>query len=567
MIKFKVVNDPQHNKILTSGKWKDSINSNNGRIVNKEGRFVNHTHLSDPCYRLAAKERKLVCIERIGRAIGGVLLPLVSLGFCLASKKVRQLVHQLFTATKKTVQVGIRVLNPQKITLPSAQVNSPMPSTHKEERDIYVLPKPPVGIIKNGYGEYLVYRSSPDGGKIAISDVEYESIFEVIEAARLENPNDRHSHLEGKIQEKLGKDVNIAFIPRTLYEQIFLHASIQEESEKHRILNAKELMTARALLRPREEISGFKLTSEERKKIIERSMKQGFWQLCIYDDIDYEEGFKNRHEDDYRKAHLVKIASKLNVVALSKFKGNGKGFAFAELADVQREELHFFKSLKDPNSEIHAQAKKVSVMQGYTLADRFIKEDGRDLHPLGVRNARDEEILQKALQLECSAEAVNQLILYRGAEFDKDEVTRKKSSYSPDSPILANTLSYGTSLYGGALYDGGATAVRYMRDGWEDAQAMIVPLKEHLAGHTPFHAFLVHPLISLCSHGEVFHARTKLWNHAPDESVMGFRGVGETDFKEINACCKTNDSKEKIVKDFAEYKCKAYILASSGNSS
>ena len=450
----------------------------------------------------------------------------------------------------------------------------PVKKEEKKKGMVHPLPTPPDGVIKNGYGEYLVYRMSHEGKRIAVSEKEYIEIFDIIEKTRTQVPNNRHAYLEEKIQEKLGKEVQIAFIPRTLYEQIFLHECILEEMDKRNSLNAREV-GAHAVLEttieekeePKEnkgERYGLEMSSNDRKEYIKRGMQRAFWQLCIYKDQDYEQGFKKRHEDDYRQEHLVKVASKLNEVALAKF--NGKIFTFAEIVDVQNQEIDFFKSLKDPQSENYAKT-KIRFLTYPSLAQRFRDEQhpirSHELYPLGIEKetGRGTQIVQKAVQLECTAEAVNHLLLYRGAKFDQDEMMRKDdlANSLSDEKELANSLSFGTSLYGGALYDGGATAIHYMRK-ITDAQVFMIPLEKQLKNETPFHAYFVHPLVSLGSMGEIFHARTKIWKLPDNAEVLGFLGLAKYKFSQIKECCKTDQTKENLKTSFAEYKSKAYIL-------
>lgn len=535
-------------------------------------------------YQVISYHKAYSCGERARRGLLAVLAVVASLGFALLAPNIRK----LLVKSQKTVRAAVLSVPPKKSTLTVETETKPQPvpePTHEVKKEepqevkppkpaIRLVPKPPEGVIKNGYGEYLVYRKDQQGNKAAITEKEYESIFEVIETARKEVPADRHAYLEAKIQEKLGKEVRISFIPRNLYELIFLHECLQEDIEQGQCSNARELGITMGLQRPLKEeggkLYGAKIPSlQEGKEIIDRGIKQGFWQLCIFDDQDHEDGFKKINENDYRMAHLVKVAAKLNEVALGKLKGQAEGYTYSDIAQSQKNEVAFFRSLTEKNSENHAKA-NIRVFTIASLALRFRNEqhpiNGHDLYPLGIRNERDEEILNKATQLECSAESVNHLVLYRGAKFDSDELMRKKSNYSAQSPVLPNTLSYGTSLYGGALYDGGATAAFYMRKNHVDAQAFLVPLKEQLAGTTPFHAYIVNPLISLAAHGEVFHARSKLWKMPEEAKVLGFVGIAEYKYNAIKACVKTEKTQEEISKSFAEYKNKAYLLASVSKS-
>src|SRR5262249_36767687 len=154
---------------------------------------------------------------------------------------------------------------------------------------------------KNGYGEYLVYRSRPDGTKKAISEEEYQKIFDVIEKCRAlkgdQIPNDRHAYLKGKIQEVLGNDVQLAFVPRTLYSLIYLQQCIQEEIDLQSCANAKEMLLVWAL---GDANAAMGEVRQRKVKAIKDAKSEGFWQLCFYHDEDYLTGFPQKGELDYR---------------------------------------------------------------------------------------------------------------------------------------------------------------------------------------------------------------------------------------------------------------------------
>ncbi len=191
------------------------------------------------------------------------------------------------------------------------------------------------------------------------------------------------------------------------------------------------------------------------------------------------------------------------------------------------------------------------------ITDTF-KKDDRDYRAfqtghksLAVRTSRDEFIIKDAIQLECSNEAVNKLVLYRGSLFSNDSLMRKE---------CANSLSYGNSLFAGALYDVGATAYHYMRKLNLNAQAYFVPLESHERKDTPFHVNHVHPLKLLMSKGEIFHARTKIWKMEPEKQIWGFLGLNSISYDQIKELCKTPCNQEEMVKNFKEYRAKAYFL-------
>ncbi len=590
---FTIINNSY--SITLDTNWLDSNPfKSRGRIVDAQGRAVSLEY-DGPKYRIISKkERDFSFLERVGRGFLGTLAIVCSLGFAFFSKPIRA----LFIKHKKAIRFAeliditpkktLQLIKPEVVSTNSEErkpiiendhsliKEQTLEDLHKEtlfsidQQNLYCnseektskppIPMPPDDVIKNGYGEYLVYRINSEGEKEPITDIEYEKIFDIIENSRSLSPEDPYIDLKGKIQEELGAEIQIAFIPRTIYELIFLKECIQEDLNRQNCCNAQSTRITRVI---------WKEENLDRQEIIENAMKEGFWQQCLFEDTDYEARFSRRNAFDYRLAHLKKIATRLNQVALKQFNSkNAEGFTYKEIGIVQDNLITFFKKLHDPQSDLHKSAKALRCNDYVSIAEKFTQEDiltiGRytpsEATPMGIGTERHEQILKKAIQLESSAEAINSLVLYRGSNFLEDFLMREKKSYR-EQQILTNSLSYGTSLYAGVLYDGGATAFYYMRKSYLDAQAFIIPLKKQQAGKSPFHVYNVHPLIQMMSKGEIFHPRTKVWKIKEEQKVLGFLGLAESSYSKIKEQCKTNASQEKMEKWFLKYKSKAYLLA------
>lgn len=400
------------------------------------------------------------------------------------------------------------------------------------------FPEPPREVIINGYGEYLVYRASPEKQKEPISESEYGLIFELIEETRSLTIGDRCSHLKSKIQEKLGPDIDLGFIPRTLYELIYLRECIQQDLDQQKCSHFRATEAQRSL----------ELQIDIQENTRNREIQQRFWQLCLFTDQDYLSNFSPRNPFDFRMTHLRNIAARLNQVALERF----EGFSFKEITRVLNEMLHYFKEHHDP-------AKVVNIPRSVTghggIAREFAEETtrvwgGHDQFPQGIFTERHQTIVRNAIQLECSA--VNCMILYRGAKLLSDALTQCSTK--------VQSLSFGTGLFAGAIYDGGASPFHFMRQSNLDAQAFLIPQKKIQSNKIPFHIFNVHPLIQLMSVGEIFHGRTKVWKINPEERVSGFLG-GDMSYFRIEECCKTDKNQEEMEKKYQKYKSKALLLA------
>lgn len=425
-----------------------------------------------------------------------------------------------------------------------------LPSQSIGERSV---PEPPPGVIRNGYGEYLIYRMA-EGTKKPISQEEFEVVFDLIEECRTINSplDDRHQFLESKIQEKLGDGVHLAFVPRTLYELIYLQQCIQEDIANKNCCNAREQFAFFGHLPPG-------IAEEWEKKTRECC----FWQLCEFDDEDYGDTFAPQNLAYF--THLKKIAGRLNVVALDLFKNSFEkdGFTFEAFEKIYHTLIPFFTQLSEPSSAFCEKVKKVKKSNfTVSVAKHFSEETtkvwgGTDQHPLGIVNARHEQIVKKAIQLECSQEAGKSVLLYRGGKFESDVLVIEK-----EGKKVANCVCLGTGLFAGAIYDGGATPFHYMRQSQLDAQVWMLPRDKLQSGSLPFHAYHVHPLAQLLSAGEYFHGRTKLWSMEPEAIVLRFYGAAKVRYERIRQICKSQMSKEDIEAKFKECKDKAFILAS-----
>ncbi len=234
-------------------------------------------------------------------------------------------------------QTKTSIDNPSFSSFSSEIVQKP-PSLEMSGSQPRQLPEIVQGIIKNGYGEYLIYRITPEGEKKTITDKEYEEIFNLIEDTRsLEGgwPVDFHAYLRAKIQGQLGKEVEIAFIPRTLYEMIFLKECIEEEINRKQCCNVHETHIG---LIVRKEIS-----EEQKKQRIQKVLEEKFWQQSLFQDKDY---INPLLDSDYRNNHLIKVAAKLNQIALNLFKTHAackEGFTYEEICVVQNDTLAFLK--------------------------------------------------------------------------------------------------------------------------------------------------------------------------------------------------------------------------------
>ena len=153
-------------------------------------------------------------------------------------------------------------------------------------------------------------------------------------------------------------------------------------------------------------------------------------------------------------------------------------------------------------------------------------------------------IIRKAIQLECSRVACHSVLIYRGSNFHKDSIVSDNGS--------VYSLSYGTGLFAGCLFDGGATVLYYTRN--QDVYALAVPFEESGVFYVPRD----HCIAQMCGQGETFHARTKAWKDFPLDKVHGMWGTIGRDRQHL----KSEMNKDSMVEAFQAHKKAAVFLQS-----
>lgn len=167
------------------------------------------------------------------------------------------------------------------------------------------------------------------------------------------------------------------------------------------------------------------------------------------------------------------------------------------------------------------------------------------IKPMGIRNETDAQMIRNAIALDCSKIAQKAFFLYRGADFQKDSTSCWSDKDKPYS------LSYGTSLFAGCLYDGGATAFHYMRNG-KNAYAVPVPFDQ--LNDSPFYIPPTHIVAQLFGDGEIFHGRTKIWNGYGLQEIGGMN-MGVNGHQRDHLI--SNLTKDELTTQFQHYKNKA----------
>lgn len=391
------------------------------------------------------------------------------------------------------------------------------------------------GPINKGQGEYIAFRIH-NGTRVALTEEEYEKIYQVLDswspAAIVNREGERAKELcerrdeiiRAKVKE-IDPEFEVSFIPRTLYELLFIRKCIREDVKKGMNCLALDWRKERRKPRPNEKC----------------------WHLCYFDNAG-----------DNQNGTLKNTAYRLNQLMVKTFKPIAQGFTFDEIRGFGEKEVVFLRN--------HYGSKCPTDCSWPGPTTNFNTESTRGtIQPMGIASELQAQIVMNALTLDCSELAQKEFILYRGAQFSRDQVISSadfvKSRHL--APNLATgekevpySLSYGTGVFAGCVYDGGATAFYFMRKE-PDAFALSVPFEQ--LNSSIFYIPSTNTLSQLYGHGELFHARSK----APldfDKTKKRLAGVqgGDSDVSFLVSGYTT----EKLKETFERHMSQAIQLGS-----
>ncbi|MBS0655633.1 MAG: hypothetical protein JSR46_07645 [Verrucomicrobia bacterium] len=393
------------------------------------------------------------------------------------------------------------------------------------------------GQVQTGQGEYIVFHNLPNSDKKEVSRETYEQVYRVLNEyapAAIVNRNidtamsectKRYEIITSKVKE-IDPTLAVVFIPRTLYELIFIRKCIREDVKKQKIC---------------EELAPRKRTTLELEG--EHVPSKKCWHLCYFDDVG-----------DNNNLGVREVAYRLNRTINKALCPKPGGFTHQELAQYAEREIEFLKdhhknglaTMETPTQDIRSIIDH-APMPGPTInfGGEYTKSP---ITPMGIRNDTDAELIRNAIAIDCSKAAQGAFFLYRGANFENDAPCLNIDLNIPYS------LSYGSSLFAGCLYDGGATAFRYMRNE-QNAYAIPVPFDQL---HTsPFYIPHTNTIVQIFGEGECFHARTKVWKEAHLQSIKGIKGIINGDQRDH---LRSDFTKEGLIAEFQRYKDMALHL-------
>lgn len=389
--------------------------------------------------------------------------------------------------------------------------------------------------ITVGQGEYVVFHTPAKELDRGIFDLVYKIINQYSPSALINSESEeanehcvnRYELIRAKVQE-IDSSLDIIFVPRTLYELIFIRKCIKEDV-KH-----KSVCPRLSPFRHTINSKVFAGNAEIYQKFLEQDhldrVQRKCWHLSYFVDAG-----------DNHDAGVKDVAYRLNQLIVKMFSRSSKdythGFTCSQFIEYAEREIEFLKAhyrkgceemekLRN-NEKIHSIGN--CVTPGPTTNFGYESSRG-SASPMGIRNDTDAQIIRAAISLDCSEIARHSFILYRGAIFERDLLyygIPEGASYS---------LSYGTSLFAGCVYDGGATAFYHMR---KNLDGYVIPIPFAQSSGSLFNIPPNNTITQLFGEGENFRVKTKSWK----------------DIQKINI-----DKRDELIAKFQDYKNQAIQL-------
>lgn len=523
-------------EIATTKFVDDTGNTVNAEYTGRKFQYITHQTLYSSS-------------ERACRAMLGVLAIVATLGLALLiSKEVGHLftksvksfwVEKLPVENDGTPNIPENVVQIKPVLKPKIKKERVKESEQKGPETLHLITFPE-GMIRSGYGEYIVFRNQERHDKSDIKKDVFEKVYQIfntyspakiindcpkIEEAQEKCVN-RYQLIRNEVK-KIDEHLEIAFVPRTLYELILIRKAIKEDVKHNKVC---------PLVQP----ENHKKTTNE----VEKRTK--CWHLIYFD-----------HIGDNNEPNVKDIAYRLNRVITKMLSPTTEGVSVQKLLEFTNAEITF---LQDYHTKCSLQReeykKKGETSERFWVVDgcpgpaiNFGYEMPNVYSPVCLRNEQDAQIIRNAVALECSKVAQESFLLYRGTDEAKEEPYCKNDSNRPYS------LSYGSSLFAGILYDGSAVAFRYAR---AQKNAYVIPIPFNQLNHSPFFIPPTNTLCQISARGESFHARTKAWKGFDVKKIAGIWGIfGANKYGDH---LKSELSRENLISEFHALKANAVML-------
>lgn len=320
-----------------------------------------------------------------------------------------------------------------------------------------------------GQGEYVTFYSKDK----KLSYEKYSAVYEVFNQnsafnlARNNQDVQQRFDLTKQQVKSIDSDLEVIFIPRTLYELFFIRKVIKEDHDNE--LFESGLASSEVLEKPFckynqvENFEGEEVNHEKCDQYNADKKSQKCWHLASFNHTG-----NNANEG-------VKIACfRLNKALVKSLKPSSEGFTFTQLQAFVEKEIQFLKNYKATALSHLKTYKNYLDETGGTeesalrsFATRFAFPSHLYFHSIGL-DETEQHLLEQSLLLDCSEQALDSVFLYRGSNYNLDQVFYKQGVIS---------LSFGSSLFAGIFYDPTSSAMLQMSVK-PDAYVIAIPYKD-----------------------------------------------------------------------------------------
>lgn len=371
-----------------------------------------------------------------------------------------------------------------------------------------VLGPNPQKPITDGYGEFVV--SSINGKDVDQKTFEAaNSIF--MKYRDVENRVNLINHEVRLIDPNL----QVTFIPRTLYELFFMKNIIESDTEEANINKEAE-------------------SAAENEHI--------YINKHVLGSTGYFEINQKKLENSGLNEEISGLSFKVNNLIVSDLKYSGNivsHLTFSEISNEVDHKINYFLEKFNGGNNIPVSYKiKQALGKGGFL----------------LKNPRELNIIRSMIALECSERSIHANVICRGAQDFLYDMTLSRNEKG-EIEVLKDSTSFGTSLFAGLVYDTNAMTFEHMRL-QKDSYAIVVSKSD---AQSPFYIPRDHAISQFFGKGEAFHARSKAAKG--DENRTGTGAGGGLNEGLARQQMKSEFSREEIFERFDDYKRSAVFFA------
>lgn len=349
-------------KEITTTKFVDEA----GNTVNTEYAGRKFLHITHKTFYSSS--------ARACRAMLGVVALIVTLGLAIISKEVRRLL------TQSTQSFWVEKTPVEEKKTPNTPENKAPLKLAETPRQITPLPD----AITSGYGEYIVFRNQEGRDKRDIQKDVFEKVYQIFntyspakiinDCPQIEEAQEtcaNRYHLIRNEVKKIDEHLEIAFVPRTLYELIYIRKAINEDVKHNKVCP--------------------NLIPENHTKTNNETEKRTKCWHSIYFD----------HMGDNNDPRVKETAYRLNRVMIKALAPVSEGLSSEKLLELTREETTFLQDYYQKCTQRHEEYRK-NKETGEVFwnvfnrcrgpAINFGYEIPGDNSPMGLRNLRTRRI-------------------------------------------------------------------------------------------------------------------------------------------------------------------------------